>query len=142
MSRLRIPEPVRERVRRREGDRCVYCLSRQEYVWGKLEVEHIVPLKAGGTNEEDNLCLACRPCNSHKSQQIEAEDPQTGQRVPLFNPRTQYWRDHFMWSHDGTQIIGLTATGRATVLALRLNDSRHVTIRRRWVEVGWHPPAM
>jgi hypothetical protein len=43
MSRPRIPEEVCERVRKQAGNRCGYCLSRQEYVWGTLEVEHIIP---------------------------------------------------------------------------------------------------
>jgi hypothetical protein len=140
MSRPRLPEEVRERVRKQAGDRCGYCLSRQEYVWGKLEVEHIIPLKAGGLDSEENLWLACRPCNSHKSGKTAIADPTTKQLVPFFNPRTQAWQEHFTWSQDGTEIIGLTAIGRATVLALRLNDSRRVAVRRLWIEVGWHPP--
>jgi hypothetical protein len=142
MSRVHIPEPVRERVRGQAGNRCGYCLSRQKYVWGVLEVEHIIPLKSGGVNTEENLWLACRPCNACKSNRIEAEDPDTGQTVTIFNPRTQSWREHFVWNDDSTQIIGLTPTGRATVVALRLNDSRRVAIRKLWVEVGWHPPEI
>lgn len=142
MNGNRIPPELRERVRQQAGERCGYCLSRQEYVWGTLEVEHIVPLSAGGVDAEENLWLACRPCNSHKSSQTEATDPDTGHRVLLFNPRTQVWREHFAWSEDGVQIIGLNAIGRATVVALRLNDTRLVAIRRRWVEVGWHPPKI
>jgi hypothetical protein len=140
MSRAYITEEIRERVRQRAGDRCGYCLSRQEYVWGVLEVEHIKPLAAGGTNIEDNLWLACRLCNLHKGSRTEAADPETGQLLPLFNPRTESWKDHFTWSQDGTEIIGLTPIGRATVEALQLNEALRVSIRRQWVEVGWHPP--
>lgn len=142
MSRSYIPEDVRERVRRQAGDRCGYCLSRQEYVWGKLEIEHIIPLASEGTDDEENLWLACRLCNLQKSDQTEAQDPLTGQRVHLFNPRVQFWWDHFMWSQDGTLIIGLTPIGRATVMALQLNESLRIAVRRRWVEVGWHPPKV
>ncbi len=59
---------------------------------------------------------------------------------PLFNPRTQNWQEHFMWSRDGTQVIGLTPTGRATVLALQINSSLRVLARQRWVLTGRHPP--
>jgi len=142
MNRSRIPLELRERVRRQAGEGCGYCLSHQDYVWSGLEVEHIVPLSAGGIDAEENLWLACRPCNSHKGSQTEAMDPNTGALVPLFNPRTQVWREHFAWSEDGVQIIGLNAIGRATVVALRLNDTRLVAIRRRWMEVGWHPPKI
>lgn len=37
-------------------------------------------------------------------------------------------------------MIGLTATGRATIAALKLNNRLAVTVRRNWVRTGWHPP--
>jgi len=52
MNRNRIPLELRERVRQQAGERCGYCLSHQDYVWGGLEVEHIVPLSAGGIDAE------------------------------------------------------------------------------------------
>ena len=70
----------------------------------------------------------------------EAVDPETGISVPLFNPRTQIWAEHFSWSEDGTSIIGQTPTGRATIVALSLNRELRVRARALWVEVGWHPP--
>jgi hypothetical protein len=108
----------------------------------RLEIEHLVPLAKGGTSEEQNLWLACPLCNGHKSDKIGAIDPESGNLEPLFNPRTQAWSDHFRWSNDGTQIIGLTSTGRATVTALRLDsDPDALEVHRYWVEAGWHPPA-
>ena len=41
---------------------------------------------------------------------------------------------------NGTQIIGLTAIGRATVVALRLNNEEIVGARWLWAQAGWHPP--
>lgn len=46
---------------RREGRRCVYCLSPVECV------DHVVPLVRGGTNHEGNLAPCCWRCNSSKS---------------------------------------------------------------------------
>jgi hypothetical protein len=106
-----------------------------------LSVDHIIPLAAGGPTVRENLWLACRPCNEFKGTQVQAVDPETGERVPLFNPRTQDWSEHFTWSADGTQVIGLTPVGRATVVALQLNRSMLVRARRRWVLVGLHPPV-
>ncbi|WP_202803614.1 hypothetical protein [Spirulina subsalsa] len=60
--------------------------------------------------------------------------------VPLFNPRQNQWSEHFTWSKNGTEIIGLTPCGRATVLALNLNNPIAVTVRKQWVSAGWHPP--
>lgn len=135
-----IPEAVRQRVRAAAQDRCGYCHSPQHLVLGPLEIEHTIPTARGGSDDEENLWLACRMCNNYKRTQTNAVDPLTNRRVRLFRPRTQRWAKHFMWSSDGTQILGRTATGRATVVTLQLNNVIAVTVRRMWVSAGWHPP--
>lgn len=139
MSRGQIPYEIRERVRLAAADRCGYCQSRQELVLGRLQLEHIIPSAKGGSDIEENLWLACSLCNSHKGVQTEAPDPVTGENSPLFNPRQQNWSEHFRWVETGTQIEGLTPCGRATVVALQLNNVLAVTVRRAWVRAGWHP---
>jgi HNH endonuclease len=131
---------VRARVWAAARHRCGYCQSAQRYVLGMLEIDHIIPKVRGGTDEEANLWLACRMCNSFKRTQIATRDPLNGRRVRLFNPRRQHWARHFQWSEDGTRILGRTACGRATVLALQLNHVIAVMVRREWVAAGWHPP--
>lgn len=106
-----------------------------------MHVEHIVPLAAGGSSEENNLWLACPLCNGHKGIQTHAIDPASGEEVRLFNPRWQVWREHFAWSADGILILGTTACGHATIAALQLNNAYLVSARRRWVSAGWHPPS-
>ncbi|MBO1348227.1 MAG: HNH endonuclease [Hormoscilla sp. GUM202] len=107
----------------------------------RLEIEHIIPISQGGSNDESNLWLACPICNRHKSDKTTAVDPETGERVTLFNPRTQIWGDHFQWSADGLRIVGRSPTGRATVLALHLSDDPDaIEVRSYWVQAGWHPP--
>ncbi|HEY9634669.1 MAG TPA: hypothetical protein V6D14_14750 [Coleofasciculaceae cyanobacterium] len=55
--------------------------------------------------------------------------------------RQQKWSRHLVWSDNGSRLAGLTACGRATVLALQLNNSYAVTVRQAWVSAGWHPPT-
>ena len=105
-----------------------------------MHVEHIVPLAAGGESVEGNLWLACPLCNGYKGANTHGVDPETGERVPLYDPRRQSWSQHFGWSETSLLIVGLTATGRATVASLRLNNDRLVQARRRWAGAGWHPP--
>ncbi len=105
-----------------------------------MTLDHIIPEAAGGLTVQENLWLACRRCNEFKGTQTHAYDPQTGDRVALFNPRWQAWNEHFAWSGDGTEILGLTACGRATVIALQMNNSEIVVTRRLWVSAGWWPP--
>jgi hypothetical protein len=135
-----IPADLRRRVRQQAGDRCGYCRSPQYLVLGPLEIEHLIPLSAGGTSVEENLWLSCRMCNCFKAGQTDGLDPASQQRVPLFDPRRQHWMDHFNWSNDGTHVTGTTPIGRATVLALQINNPIAVTVRRIWVSAGWHPP--
>ena len=141
MARPYLPAEVDQRVRQMANNRCGYCLSPQRLVMARLEIEHIISLAQGGTNEEDNLWLACPLCNRAKGDKTTALDPETGQSVPLFNPRTQNWFHHFRWSEDGLRVIGLTAIGRATVAALHLaDDPDALIVRSYWVLAGWHPP--
>ena len=140
MSRSYIPGALRQQIAEEAQHRCGYCLTVQEYTAMPMHIEHIIPLDAGGETTVDNLWLACPLCNGHKATKVEGADPLTGQIVPLFNPRHQQWTEHFQWSADSTQIIGQTATGRVTVIALQLNNDHFVRARRRWVLAGWHPP--
>ena len=140
MSAGHVSEVVRGQIRERAQNRCGYCQSPQQYVLGLLELDHIIPIAKGGTDAEDNLWLACRLCNGFKGTQTHARDPGTSRRVRLFNPRRQRWARHFLWSDDGTRIIGRTVCGRATVVALQLNHVIAMMVRREWVAAGWHPP--
>jgi hypothetical protein len=60
---------------------------------------------------------------------------------PLFNPRQQKWGEHFNWSENFTRIIGLTPTGRATVVSLQLNREELLNFRRILFAAGEHPPV-
>jgi hypothetical protein len=140
MSGSDITEAVRQRVRETAGERCGYCLSPQRLVMGQLEIEHLIPSARGGSDEESNLWLSCSLCNRYKGTQVEAADPLTRDIVPLYNPRTNNWHEHFNWSADGAKIVGGTPTGRATVVALKLNNEVAVEVRRNWILAGWHPP--
>ncbi len=136
-----ISAEIDRHIREAAHNRCGYCLSPQYLVMARLEIEHIVPLSQGGPDDESNLWLACPLCNSHKSDKTSAVDPQTGEAVPLFDPRRQSWLEHFRWAEDGIHIIGLTSIGRATVAALHLSDDPDaLLVRSYWVLAGWHPP--
>ena len=137
---MSISDELRDRIRTQARDRCGYCQSSQRYVFGPLEIDHLSPASRGGTDDEENLWLAWRMCNGFKSDHTQGHDPLTGEEVPLFNPRNEQWGKHFVWSEDGSQVIGITPYGRATVVTLQLNNVIAVMVRREWVAAGWHPP--
>jgi hypothetical protein len=62
-----------------------------------MEIEHIDP---DGGDILENLCLSCGNCNRSKATATAAVDPATGEAVPLSNPRTQAWSEHFAWVDD------------------------------------------
>jgi len=61
-----INKTARFRVLQRDGFKCVYCGATAN-TGATLEVDHIVPRSAGGSNEESNLAASCRTCNGGKS---------------------------------------------------------------------------
>lgn len=140
MSRTYIPKPLRRLVAAQSRYRCGYCLTQEVVVGTPMQVDHIVPEALGGKTEEDNLWLACSLCNQHKNDQIAARDPLTGALELLFDPRHQVWSEHFAWTAEGDFMVGLTPTGRATIIALQVNRPSLVRARQAWVAVGWHPP--
>lgn len=130
---------VRSFVSQRAKERCEYCLTLEES-GAEMHVDHIKPLSAAGSDEIDNLAYACSFCNTHKSSFQAANDPITSELIDLFNPRLQLWTEHFQWSEDGAEVVGLTPTGRATVERLQMNREMRVRARKLWVRGGWHPP--
>jgi hypothetical protein len=101
-------------------------------------VDHIIAEKHGGRTALDNLALSCTVCNRRKTSDIGSVDPETGYLVPLFNPQTQPWSDHFML--DGARIVGLTDVGRTTVAFLQLNVFERLMERDALIRTGRYPP--
>lgn len=55
-------------IGRRDGFLCRKCKA----VTTNLQIDHVIPISKGGTNELDNLQLLCPPCNLTKSDRLEA----------------------------------------------------------------------
>ena len=137
MPRPYISKQLRQLVFQRAGGRCEYCLIHQDDRPETHPLDHVLAIKHGGLTEESNLALACMFCNLNKGSDLAAIDPLSGEIVPLFNPRTQIWSEHFDVSD--ALILGITAIGRATVALLRLNDRERVDYRQSLIEIGRYP---
>lgn len=133
----KIAEAVREAVRRRANFLCEYCHTNERWQYVRFTVDHVVP---DGENTPENLALACFHCNRRKSNQTTANDPQTNEIAPLYNPRADAWNRHFAWSADGRRVVAKTAVGRATTALLELNRERILSIREADIAVKRHPP--
>ncbi|NJK51771.1 MAG: HNH endonuclease [Leptolyngbyaceae cyanobacterium SU_3_3] len=140
-----IPKLLYETVRQRAQFRCEYCHYPELLSSAPLTIDHIQPQSLGGSDELDNLALACRRCNERRYNFTTGIDPETKVDFPLFNPRQQQWSEHFIWSVDALKIIGKTPYGRATCNRLDLNDERREepfiqNARKQWVASQLHPP--
>ena len=131
---------MREFVFRRAQGRCEFCRSPAAFAHQSFSLEHIRPRSRKGKELLGNLALSCQGCNNYKYNQTKARDPVSNVEVRLFNPRRDRWATHFAWTDDATQILGLTAIGRATVEALKLNRQALINLRRVLVKAGEHPP--
>jgi hypothetical protein len=140
MSTSYIPVALRHRVAEHFQQLCCYCKTSILIVGAEFTIDHIIPVSLGGETRFENLCLACWECNLHKQNQLVVTDPDTGVKVRLFHPHRQQWTDHFAWIENGLLLIGMTASGRATINTLKLNRFRLVNARRLWIAAGWHPP--
>ncbi len=130
----RVNRETRERVRTRAGFRCEYCRKPDAVSDYPPHVDHIIALKHGGASDLDNLAWACFQCNTAKSSDIASYDRETLAIVPLYNPRTQTWDEHFEM-HDGV-MVGKTPVGRATIQALLLNEPEPVAVRAALLRAG------
>jgi hypothetical protein len=138
---MRRPLPsIRHAVQERAEGICEYCRSSMEVTGQDFTLDHILPASRGGSDDGANLCFCCFWCNSYQQATTEAPDPRTRRFVPLFNPRTSNWDEHFRWSPTLTRIIGRTAVGRATIQTLQLNRPTLVRSRQLWARHGLHPP--
>jgi hypothetical protein len=132
-----ITASIRDFASARAENRCEYCQLSQEGQEAAFHIDHIVPRAAGGATVSENLALACVSCSLHKWAKQSALDLESGEEVPLFNPRSDRWADHFRW--DGPVLIPMTATGRATAATLDLNRPLILAIRREEAERGRFP---
>jgi HNH endonuclease len=143
-----ISEATKQSVRERAKYLCEYCHSLEILSANRLTIDHIVPRSLGGSDDIDNLALACRRCNERRYNFVAGIDPETQEIAPIFNPRQQQWAEHFVWTLEGTVIQGSTPVGRATCLRFDLNDMRYPEedsirqTRRFWTRTGLHPPSI
>jgi 5-methylcytosine-specific restriction endonuclease McrA len=142
-----ISEATKQSVRERAKYLCEYCHSLELLSANRFTIDHIVPRSLGGSDDLNNLALACRRCNERRYNFVAGIDPETQEIVPIFNPRQQQWAEHFVWTIDGTVIQGSTPIGRATCIRFDLNDMRYPendSIRQTrifWTRTGLHPPS-
>ncbi len=125
-------------VWQRARETCEYCRMPQSYDLLTFQIDHIIARKHHGTDEFENLALACFACNNHKGPNIAGRDQETGEVVRLFHPRQDNWGEHFEW--QGAALLGRTAVGRVTIDVLAVNLPHRLRLRQMLILEGEFPP--
>ena len=138
MSTSFVSAKLRRLVASRADGLCEYCLIGIEDTHFGCSVEHVIAEKHGGPTTSDNLAYACVFCNRYKGSDLGSIDPETGQLIRFFHPRTDRWSDHFQLTHD-LLIQPLTDVGRVTAAILRFNSEERLIERQELHAWGLFP---
>lgn len=126
-------------VAQRANHRCEYCKAPEVVFNFPFEVEHVIPLSRQGSNQEDNLALACRSCNLRKGNRISGKIPESDVEITFFHPRKDRWEDHFCVNEALGEVVGRTPSGQVTVASLVMNSPAQVIARQLWIRLKLFP---
>jgi len=135
VTRYISPE-LRRLVANRADSLCEYCLIPDADGVG-FQIDHIISVKHGGVTTEDNLAYACIFCNLQKGTDLGSIVWRTGELVRFFNPRRDFWGEHFRL--DEAVIQPLTDIGEVTTRILEFNNEDRILERQTLIEVGRYP---
>ena len=106
---------VRERAQRR----CEYCHTDGRWQCVRFTTDHVRPLSAGGSDDADNLALACRNRNERRGNRLDGRDPESRVSVPI-----------------SCGLIQLSNTRRSLCVVERSAGMRPMARIRRWNSSG------
>lgn len=134
---VHVSKILRSFVIERAGNRCEYCRIPKVITNYEFHIEHIIGIQHGGTTTLDNLAWCCAFCNWKKGPNLGTLLDSGNEIVPLFNPRTQNWFEHFEVRNG--MIIPKTKIAMATVKLLEFNLSERIEIRAVLTIAGFYP---
>lgn len=89
-KRKRITKADRLQVFNKYGGRCAYCGREMEIK--EMQVDHMIPLRAGGADEMCNYMPACRRCNHYKRGSSLEVFREMVEKIPQ-----KLWRDSYIF---------------------------------------------
>lgn len=127
-----------EVVSQRANFICEYCHAPESAFNFPFEIDHFIPLSRNGTDNLENLVLACRSCNAYKAFHNIGLIDGNG-NIQLFNPRQDNWDEHFRVNLETFEIEGLTEIANGTINRLKINNPRQINARQNWNQSGSFP---
>ena len=96
-KRVSWPKGLKRRLMRLQDNTCAYCGYRR--IAASLDIDHMIPVVKGGSNDESNLQVICRLCNQRKGDQTDREFRERYSRLipltPLTPPRRRISQSEF-----------------------------------------------
>lgn len=144
MSKVYLSKKIRTLVIDRAKGCCEYCRSQDIFSTQIFSIDHIIPLAKGGNNEEKNLAYSCVKVATTRNGFIQRSLMPLLKRQFLFSIQEYIhnWLEHYSWSEDFLQMIGISAIGRATIDFLKLNRKGVVNLRLATLALEKHPPDL
>ena len=109
--RVTWPKGLKQDLMERQDNTCVYCGYRR--IARTLDIDHMIPVVRGGSNDERNLQVICRPCNQRKGLQTDQEFRARYSRLvpatPLTPPQRRIAQNEFK---EETQRTSQAASAR------------------------------
>ena len=115
---------LKQELMKRQDNTCVYCGYRR--IARTLDIDHMIPVVRGGSNDESNLQVICRPCNQRKGLQTDEEFRARYSRLvsatPLTPPQRRITQNEFK---EETQRTSQSASAR------EFRRTRYITPREK-----------
>jgi len=137
MSRY-ISKKNRLLVKKRALYCCEYCRIPEIFSFIGFEVNHIISIKHGGSNELNNLAWSCAFCNNFKGTDVGTVLLPSLNLIRFFHPRLDNWEEHF--TINNALLLSKTAIGEATLKILQLNHPNRIIEREALIASGLFPP--
>ena len=131
---IRISEKLRQQIAKNANFKCEYCLTPEYFLATTFHIDHIISIKHGGKTILQNLAYACPHYNQNKGSDI-ASYTDEDELVRLFNPRKDFWNEHFEVKESGN-VSALSSIGEVTINMLSFNQIERVIFRKSLIEIG------
>jgi HNH endonuclease len=113
--------------------KCEYCLLPEKVSFYNFQIDHIISLKHGGTNELENLAYCCPDCNYFKGTDL-GSILNDNRLIRFYNPRCDLWDEYFEKTNG--MILAKNDIGKVTEQIFKFNDIDRLIFRRELSQLG------
>jgi hypothetical protein len=113
--------------------KCEYCLLPEKVSFYNFQIDHIVSLKHGGSNDVENLAYCCPDCNYFKGTDLGSIINDSA-LIRFYNPRIDVLNGHFEIMNG--IILPKSDIGKVIEQIFKFNDVDRLIFRRELIQLG------